>query len=201
MRRFVLLSVILAASPAVADPFVAGGIDYTVAHGGAFEAWQLGWRLEAGPFVRVGNWQATGSCSATWVYSSRPERDGAELTMIGLGARLAYHMRIARHGTLYVAAGFERLWIGSPTPVRRTCRQTGACFAGFYTETPDYDAWTPQLRVGIGPYGTPQRVLFGGTFEIIVEPMRIPDVPSDGINAVALYGAFTFTFGAASKRL
>ena len=196
MRRLVVLCVILVASPAAADRPIALGLDYTVAHGGAFEAWDLGWRMDAGPFVRVGNWHATFSCSFNpSIESSDVMRDSEDLYSTGLGARLAYHLRIDGRGTLFLAAGFQRLWINSGTEVRRTCAQTGACIAGFYPETPDYDAWAPQLRAGIGGLGYPQGVVFGGTFEVIVEPMHLADVPRNGIRAVALYGAFTFTFG------
>ena len=48
-----------------------------------------------------------------------------------------------------------------------------------------------------------QQKLSHGTFEVIVEPMRIPDVPDDaqnGIRAVAVYGAFTFSVGFGPKR-
>lgn len=200
MDRLAALAVILAASPAAADtPFVIG-LDYTVANGGAFETWNLGWRLEAGPFFRLGRWQATASVSGLLeVDTDRPERDSVRLGGVGLGGRLAYHVTIDTHGTLFVAAGFERLWLSGDGPVRRECRQTGACVAGFYPEVPSYRAWAPQLRVGIGPYLHRPGFLLGGTFEVIVEPIALRDVPPAGISDIALYGAFTFSFGFGPK--
>jgi hypothetical protein len=193
--------VLLATGDAAADPAFAIGLDYTVAHGGALEAWDLGWRVEAGPMFRVGHWHATASASAHFgIDSSRPERDSNELFAWGLGGRLAYHLRVDGHGAVYVALGFERIWIGGETVVRRECRFTRTCLAGYYPEVPDYDAWAPQLRVGIGPYSNLPDMTFGGTFELIVEPLRVHDVPPDGIAGVALYGAFTFTMGFGPKR-
>jgi len=201
MRRLFALCVILAASPARADPPWAIGLDYTVAKGGAFETWNLGWRLEAGPMFRIGRWQATVSASGLLEIGTKDtQRDSERLGGWGLGGRLAYHFRIDKHGSLFVAAGFERLWINGSAGVRRECRQTGACLAGYYPEVPDYDAWAPQLRIGIGPYTNLPDMLVGGTFEVIVEPITFADVPPEGIFAVALYGAFTFTIGGGPKR-
>lgn len=200
-RLAVALAVLLATSRAAAEPAFALGLDYTVARGGAFEAWDLGWRLEAGPMLRLGRWQVTASASGLMnVESSRAERDSEELTAWGLGARVAYHLPIDGHGSLFVAAGFERLWFSGSQVVRRDCRFTGTCLAGYYPEVPDYDAWAPQLRVGIGPWLDHPEVHFGGTFEIIVEAIRLRDVPPAGISDVALYGAFTFSLGFGPKR-
>jgi hypothetical protein len=194
-------AVLLATSDAAADPRFAVGLDYTIARGGALEAWDLGWRIEAGPMVRIGRWQATASASAhLGIDTTRPERDSDQLFGWGLGGRLAYHIRVDGHGALLVALGFERIGIGGSQVVRRECRFTRACVAGYYPEMPDYDAWAPQLRVGIGPFTNLPDMVFGGTFELIVEPMRVRDVPPDGIAGVALYGAFTFTMGFGPKR-
>jgi hypothetical protein len=104
-------------------------------------------------------------------------------------------MTIDRHGTLFVAGGFERLWFNGANEVQRTCSQTGACLAGYYAERPGYNAWAPQLRVGIGAGPNVPDMRFAGTFEIIVEPIHLRDVPPAGLSGVALYGAFTFSFG------
>jgi hypothetical protein len=203
MRRLSLLAVILVASPAAAEegPRFAIGLDYTIARGGAFEALDLGWRLETGTFFRMGPWHGTLSVSTLMsVESDKPERDSRDLTGVGLGARLAYHRRIDVAGTIHVGLGFERIWLLGSAPVRRTCDQTGACLAGFYMETPAYDAWAPQLRVGIGPYKRLPTMLVGGTFEIIVEPIRFRDIPKYGVTDIALYGAFNFALGWGPKR-
>lgn len=187
-------------SSARAEPPWAIGLDYTVAKGGAFESWDLGWRLEAGPMFRIGRWQATASISGTLeIDSKQPLRDSERLSSLGLGGRIAYHFRIDKHGSLLVALGFERLWVEGSAEVRRECRQTGACLAGFYPEFPDYDAWVPQLRVGIGPYADLRDMIVGGTFEVIVEPIHFRDVPPDGLFDIALYGALTFSIGGGPK--
>ena len=201
MHRLLALAVILVASPAAAAPELAVGLDYTVAHGGAFETWDLGWRLEAGLFFRKGPWHATGSVSGHMgIEAEQTWRDSDSLASVGLGARLAYHVPVDRHGSLFVALGFERLWISSGTLVRRDCQFTGACLAGYYPEAPSYNAWAPQLRVGIGPSFDRPSVLFGGTFEVIVERVALGDVPPAGIVDYALYGAFTFTVGFGPKK-
>jgi hypothetical protein len=197
----VVVGVIFVASPAAADPPWSIGLDYTAAHGGAFETWDLGWRLEAGPGFRIGPWHATASASTNLsIEPAQTARDSNRLFAVGLGGRLAYHMRIDGHGDLYVAAGFERLWISGDAPVRRTCRQTHTCIAGYYPEVPDYDAWAPQVRIGIGPATNLPDMRFAGTFELIVEPIALRDVPPSGISDIALYGAFTFSFGFGPKR-
>ena len=201
MHRFVALAVILVASPAAAAPAFAIGFETNLATGGAFEAWDLGTRIESGLFFRIERWQANVSFSGNFnVESDKPERDSNSLFGMGAGGRLAYHVPIDTHGTLYFALGFERLWFDSGTQVRRTCRQTGACFAGYYPEAPDYDAWAPQFRVGIGPQLRRPDLVLGGTFEIIVEPIAFRDVPPDGVVDVALYAAFNMTVGFGPRR-
>lgn len=200
MHRLAALAVIVVASPASADPPFAVGIDYTVAHGGAFESWDLGWRLEPGLGIHVGSWHATASFSAHMnIEPDDPQRDSDRLFAMGVSGRVAYHLRVDGHGTVFVGAGFERLWISGDHEVRRTCRQTGACLAGFYPEVPSYDAWAPQLRIGIGPATNHRSIRAAGTFELIVEPIALRDVPPSGISDIAVYGAFTFSFGFGPK--
>jgi hypothetical protein len=189
----------LAAAPASATP-ISGGLDYTTARGGALEHWDLGWRLEAGLFLQVGPWHATGSLSGLMhVRSDLPERDGDDLTGLGLGGRIAYHHTIDRHGVLLVALGLERIWLDGHDPVQRGCRQTDACLFGYYTETPSYNAWAPQLRVGIGAFAPPPDLKLGATFEIIVEPIAMHDVPPDGVRGIALFAALTATVGGGTR--
>jgi len=200
MHRVTALAVILVASPAAADPPFAVGLDYTLARGGAFETWDLGWRLEPGLFFRTGRWHATGTFAFhPGITAKQVWRDSDQLSELGAGARLAYHLPVDR-GSLFVAVGFERLWISSGTEVRRFCRQTQACYAGYYHEAPSYNAWAPQLRFGVGAYAHRPTVLFGGSFEIIVEPIRVRDVPPSGIADVAVYAAITSTVGFGPKR-
>jgi hypothetical protein len=202
MHRLCALAVILVASPAAASdgPPFAVGLDYTVAYANAFETWKLGWRLEAGLFFRTGHWQATGSASAhLGIEPSRPERDSDAMFGYGVGARIAYHVPIDR-GSFYIAAGFERLWFDGDAEVQRNCRYTGACLAGYYPERPAYNAWAPQLRLGIGPHTHQPTVHIAGAFELIVEPIALRDVPPAGIKDIALYAAFTFSVGFGPKR-
>jgi hypothetical protein len=200
MHRLTVLAVILISSPADAEPPFTVGLDYTVARGGAFETWDLGWRLEAGLGVHIGSWHATASAAAHMnLEPSDHMRDGDRLGGVGVGGRLAYHVRVDGHGTLFAALGFERLWFSGTSEVTRTCRQTGTCLAGYYAEVPKYDAWAPQLRLGIGPVLDPPTMRFAGTFELIIEPIAVRDVPPDGISGVAVYGAFTFSFGFGPK--
>jgi hypothetical protein len=201
MHRLAALAVIVVASPAAADPPFAIGLDYTVARGGAFESWDLGWRLEAGLGFHMEPWHATASVSAHMdLEPSNTQRDSDRLSGIGVGGRVAYHVRLDHHVTLFVAVGFERLWFSGDREVRRYCRHTGTCIAGYYPEVPSYDAWAPQLRIGIGPASNIPAIRFAGTFEVIVEPIAVRDVPPSGISDIALYGAFTFSFGFGPKR-
>ena len=196
-----VVTIVALASPAAHAAPIAGGLDYTVARGGALEHFDLGWRLEAGLFLQVGRWHATGSLSGLMhVRSDNEERDGPDLVGLGMGGRIAYHLPIDRHGVLLGALGFERVWLDGESAVRRTCRQTGDCLFGYYTEKPHYNAWAPQLRVGIGAYAPPPNIKLGGAFEIIVEPLGLNDIPPDGVRGVALYAAFTATVGGQTKR-
>lgn len=201
MYRTAALIVILVASPAEATPPFAVGLDYTVANGGAFETWDLGWRLEAGLFFRSGRWQATGSFSGLLgIEPAQTWRDSDHLSGYGAGARVAYHLPLDGSGSLFAALGFERLWFSSGTQVRRFCAQTRECVAGFYPEAPAYNAWAPQVRIGIGAFADRPTVLWGGTFEVIVEPIALRDVPPDGIADIAVYAALTTTVGFGPKR-
>lgn len=200
MHRLLALAVILVASTAHANPPWAFGLETSIGTGGAFETWDLGWRLEPGLFFRHGRWQVSGSVALHMnIEPSLPERDSDRLFGVSAGGRVAYHIPVDTHGSLYVALGFERIWINGDLEVRRECRQTGTCLAGFYPEVPDYDAWAPQLRVGIGPFTDLPDLIVGGTFDIIVEPIALRDVPPSGISDVALWGAFTFSFGGGPK--
>jgi hypothetical protein len=201
MHRLAMLSVTLVASTAAAEPPFAIGLDYTVARGSTFESWDLGWRLEAGLGVHIGPWHATASASGHM--HIKPDdlmRDSERLTAMGAGARVQYHWRVDGHGTLFIGAGFERIWVSGDRDVKRYCQDTNTCLAGYYSQTPSYNAWAPQLRVGIGPASNLPTMRFAGTFELILEPMAVRDVPPDGISDIALYGAFTFSFGFGSKR-
>jgi hypothetical protein len=201
MHRLLALAVIVVASPADAHPRWAVGLEMTAGNGGAFETWDLGWRLEPGLFFRSGHWQVSGSTALMMnIEPEMPERDSAHPFGVTLGGRVAYHVPFDTNGSLYIAAGFERIWINGDAEVRRECRQTRTCYAGFYPEVPDYDAWAPQLRVGVGPYTNQRDFLFGTTFEVIVEPIALRGVPPNGIRDIALYAAVTMTVGAGPKR-
>lgn len=199
--RFALLAVTIVAlaSPAAHAAPIAGGLDYTVARGGALEHFELGWRLEAGLFLQIGRWHATGSFAGLMhVRSDQPQRDGPDLASYGFGGRIAYHLPISDNGVVLVALGFERVWLNGETEVVRGCRQTGACMFGYYTGQPQYNAWAPQLRVGVGAFAPAPRTKLGSTFEIIVEPLGLNDVPPDGARGIALYAALTCTVGAST---
>jgi len=204
-RRFALALVTLAAatSSAGADPGppVAVGLDYTVGHGGRVEALDLGWRLEAGLFVRAGRWHATVSVPVhPTIASANPERDTGALTGVGLGTRLAYRLPVGGLGVFSFGAGITRRWMHGGGTVVRTCRQTGACVAGFYPEEPAYHAWAPQLRIGIGPEKRLPSMILGASAELIVEAIGLHDVPPDGIRGIAVSGAVTFTIGGGPRR-
>jgi hypothetical protein len=193
--RLVLLVVMVIATRAHAQG-VFGGMDYTAARGSRVEHFDLGWRLEVGPFLQVGHWHATTTFIAFMhVRSDLPERDGPDLGGLGWGGRIAYHVPVDHHGVLLVALGIDRLWLTGETEVRRGCRQTGTCMFGYYTEVPHYDAWAPQLRVGIGPFAPPPDLKLGATFELIVQPINITNVPPDGARGIAVFAALTATIG------
>lgn len=73
----------------------------------------------------------------------------------------------------------------------RTCRQTNACIAGYYMEVARYDAWAPQLRVGVGAYAPSRSTALGLSFEVIVEPLRLQHE-----TGLAAWAALTATLGA-----
>lgn len=159
---------------------VAVGLDYTAARGSRLGDIDLGWRLEAGPFVQVGRWHATGSFAGFLDMKSDENLGGYTM-----GARLAYHW-----SAFHVGAGFERVWLRSDGPVMRTCRQTNACVAGYFMEVARYDSWAPQLRVGIGAYAPSRTTALGISFEVIVEPLRIQQE-----TGLAAWAALTATLG------
>lgn len=193
--RLALLVVMVMATHAHAEG-VFGGMDYTAARGSKVEHFDLGWRLEVGPFLQVGPWHLTTTfIGLMHVRSDMPERDGPDLTGIGWGNRLAYHLPVDHHGVLILALGLDRLWFTGETSVRRGCRDTRTCLFGYYTETPHYEAWAPQLRVGIGPFAPPKDLKLGATFELIVEPINFANVPPDGARGIAVFAALTATVG------
>lgn len=159
---------------------VAFGLDYTAARGSRLDDVDLGWRLEAGPFVRVGPWHATGSFAGFLGMESAEKLGG-----YAMGARLAYHV-----SAFHVGLGFERVWLRSDGPVMRTCRQTSACIAGYYMEVARYDTWAPQLRLGVGAYAPSREMALGLTFEVIVEPLHLERT------GIAAWAALTTTLGA-----
>ena len=194
--------VVLAPGPAAADrgPPFAAGLDYTVGHGGEVGELDLGLRLEPGLFVRVGRWNATLSMPTNpTIRSTNVERDTAELTGIGVSARLAYRAPLFG-GVLTIGGAITRRWVWSNETVTRTCTQTGECIAGTYFESPSYHAWAPQLRVGIGPDKQFPSLVVGLTFEVIVEAIGFNDVPPGGIRDVVVMGAATFTIGGGPRR-
>ena len=158
---------------------VAFGLDYTAARGSRLDDVDLGWRLEAGPFVQVGPWHATGSFAGFLAMESDEKLGG-----YAMGARLAYH-----YSAFHIAAGFERVWLRSDGPVMRTCRQTNACIAGYYMEVARYDAWAPQLRLGVGAVAPSRTAALAVRFEVIVEPLRIETT------GIVAWAALTATLG------
>ncbi|MBA3392167.1 MAG: hypothetical protein H0T89_05965 [Deltaproteobacteria bacterium] len=199
----VMCAVIFPASVAIASPGpqFAAGLDYTVGTGGSVDELDLGWRLEAGLFVRVGRWQVT--ASVPWhphIESSNPERDSPQLMGVGLSGRLGYHLPVDGHGRIVIAGGVTRRWISSSTAVMRTCSLTGDCIAGFDHATPSYHAWAPQLRIGIGPEKLMREMVLATSFELIIEAIGLNDVPPAGIREVAVMAGVTFTIGGGPQR-
>lgn len=194
MRRFGVVIFVALGGNAAAEPPVAFGLDYAAARGSRLEQIDLGWRLEAGPFVQVGPWHAVGSFAGYFAMKSDDVmRDSDQLDGYTLGGHLSYHLR---GGAVQIGAGFERVWIRSATTVVRPCRFTDACIAGYYTESPHYDAWAPQLRLGIGVWAPTDEAKLGITFEVIVERLSFANVPPDGIAGFAAWAALTGTVGA-----
>ena len=200
LRALLLIALAPTVAAAERGPSFAAGLDYTVGHGGEVGELDLGYRLEAGLFVRVGRWHATLSVPANpKITSSNPQRDTEQMIGVGIGARVAYRQPLLG-GVLSVGAGITRRWMWAEKAVTRTCTETGECIAGTYFETPSYHAWAPQLRIGIGPEKLMPSMVIGGTFEIIVEAIGLRDVPPDGIRNVVVIGAVTFTIGGGPKR-
>lgn len=197
MRCLVIAGVILVAPPvASAGPTFAIGYDFTVGHGGEVEALDLGWRLEAGVFVRVGRWHA--AVKVPWhpqITSARPQRDNPELTGLGVGGLLAYRAPMSGLGVLSIGGGITRRWVTGHAPTLRACRETGTCLAGTYMETPSYHAWAPQLRVSIGAETFPLPAVVGVSFDLIIEAIGLNDVPPAGIRDVTVMAGATFTIG------
>lgn len=192
MRRFAVVIFVALGGNASAEPPVSFGLDYAAGRGSRLEQIDLGWRLEAGLFVQVGPWHAVGSFSGYFdMKSDDVKRDSDQLDGYTLGGHLSYH-----HGAFQLGAGFERVWVHSATTVVRPCRFTDACIAGYYTESPHYDAWTPQLRLGIGAWAPSREVKLGITFEVIIERLSFANVPPDGIAGFAAWAALTGTVGA-----
>ena len=194
-----MIGVASCSSVATAGPRVAGGLDFTIGRGSTIEAFDLGLRLEPGLFLSVGPWHLTASLAGFMrVESTRPTRDGGTLSGIGLGGRLAYHYRFDRRGVIVLALGFERVYLDGNTEVRRQCRESGDCLIGYYTTQPDYNAWAPQARIGLGLFAD-NEVIIGTTAELIVEPIAFRDVPPSGAGGVAVFAAITTTIGGGSK--
>ena len=200
MRALLFLALVSTEAAAERGPDFAAGLDYTVGHGGEVGELDLGYRLEAGLFVRVGRWHATLSVPANpKIESSNPERDTEELVGVGVAGRVAYRQPLLG-GVLSIGAGLTRRWMWSEKTVLRTCTQTGECIAGTYFESPSYRAWAPQLRIGIGPEKLMPSMVIGATFEVIVEAINLPDVPPAGIRDIVVIGAVTFTIGGGPRR-
>lgn len=181
-------------------PVLRAGLDYTVGYGGEVEALELGWRLEAGGFIRVGRLQATVALPFhPEVVSENPARDSGKLSGIGFGARLGYRRPLGERGVLGISAGITKRWFSGSAPVQRKCSETRDCIAGFYSEVPSYEAWAPQLRAGIGVEGWPDGMVVGATFDIIIEAIALHDVPPYGIRSIAVMGGATLTIGGGPK--
>lgn len=199
MRRFaVVIFVALGGNAASAEPPpISFGLDYAAGRGGRLEQIDFGWRLEAGLFVQVGPWHAVGSVAGYFdTQSDDVMRDSDQLGGLATGGHLSYHLR---GGAVQIGAGFERVWLHSATTVVRPCRFTDACIAGYYTEVPHYDAWAPQLRLGVGAWAPSNEVKLGITFEVIIERLSFANVPPDGIAGFAAWAALTGTVGATTN--
>jgi len=202
MHRLAFAAVMFATPLARAEhdaPF-AVGLDYTAGYGGHVEALDLGWRLEPGLFLRLGQIQAT--VSAPWhpaIHSDDTHRDSDRLWGIGLASRLAYHLPVQGVGQVVLGIGVERRWLVSDATVVRGCRQTGDCIAGTYMEQPSYHAWASQLRLGVGPEKRSGGMIVGATAELIVEAISARDVPPNGIAGISILAALTATIGGGGR--
>lgn len=75
---------------------------------------------------------------------------GRELMSFAFGPEVKYTFGWPNDvAQLYVRGGFQRVWWKGFDPVQRTCRQTGACTAGFYQENPDYTGFSGRVGMGI----------------------------------------------------
>ena len=90
----------------------------------------------------------------------------------------------------------ETSWYASPVVTDLDSDGKNELIAGYYTESPHYDAWAPQLRFGIGAFAPSREVKLGITFEVIVEHLAFANVPPDGIAGFAAWAAVTGTVGA-----
>ncbi len=200
--RLLALAAVLVPTAAVAEPGprFAVGFEYAGGDGGHVEDLDLGLRFEPGLFFRLGRWQATVSVPVNpKIHSNRPERDGDELTGVGLSGRLAYRLRVGS-AVFSFGGGVTRRWVSSDQPVMRTCAQTGDCIAGWYFEKPHYHAWAPQLRIGVGPEKLTSSLVLGMSIEIVIEAISLTDVPPDGLRDVSVLGVGTFAIGGGPSR-
>ena len=188
----------LVSATAAARPWSAG-FDETIGYGGHADELSYGWRLESGGFFRLGAWQLTVAAPMQLaVHSSDPARDSDQLLGFALASRVAYHVALPDHTDAFVAAGLGHEWLLGDSDVTRPCRLTGACLAGFTMETPSYEGWFPELRVGVGPRAPWPDGMFAGSIDLIVDAHHL-DVPPRGLRDLSILGAITLTIGKTSR--
>ena len=201
MRGLIIAIAITASTPARAEPtdlavdLMWGG---ATVGGPLSSEWSGGFASRPGFALRHGAWGLATHFELTKIDSTNTPRDGSEL--VSLGANLDLRL-YPRRGLLapYVLAGVHAERVVGDQDVTRTCRQTGTCIAGSWTETPSYDGRGLEIGGGLELSGREQGMYFGFRIEATLASSTFA-LPGDVAHGSVFFLGAGFSYGGSVGR-
>jgi hypothetical protein len=139
--------------PALADDRVGPALDLTLG-GGALSGPEYGadtmsMMTRAGAGLQLGRYAALAHAEITSFSAAEPSLDSEQLQGTGFG--LGVRIELLGGGKTVVQAQLGYTWrdLDGDAAVRRGCDTFSTCTAGFYEETPSYDASGPYAAITV----------------------------------------------------